>query len=183
MNYYFLVASLPAVSLQAPPAWSWEVFRAEAARHLSADALLELEAVAAGQAGRSVFSQAWAQHETQLRNAVARARASRREQDAAPHLRAHEGYRVALEHRVSEAFGKPNPLERERTLDEARWAHAEALALAVPFGLEAVLAYAIKLRIALRWAGLEDEVGRAALLAAVQGVRDAARSELEMVST
>lgn len=175
MKLYFLVASLPAVSLQAPPEWSWDAFRAESARHLSAADAAELDDVDAAREGRSPFSKAWAQHEAQLRNAVARARASRREVDAGPHLRAHRGFSVALEHRVAEAFGKPNPLERERTLDQARWEKAEALALTSPFGLEALLAYGIKLRLAQRWATLDDEAGRAALLGAVQGVRDAAR--------
>jgi hypothetical protein len=65
-----------------------------------------------------------------------------------------------VEKAVTDAFAKPNPLERELTLDRCRWQLADDLALRAAFGLSAVLAYAVKLQIAARWAGLKDEPGR-----------------------
>jgi hypothetical protein len=61
---------------------------------------------------------------------------------------------------VTDAFTRINPLEQEAELDRARWVLADDLALTEPFGLAGILAFAVKLRIAERWAGFDEEKGR-----------------------
>lgn len=178
MKFYYFVASLPALKLGEPPPLGLAEFRAEAARLLPPDAVAELEAVLAGDRGatRSGLADCWFDAETQLRNAVATVRAGRRGVEAGPYLRAHRGYSASLEQAVTEAFGKPHPLEREWALEAQRWNVADDLSRTTPFGLEAVLAYGLKLRMAERWAALQDDAGRAALQEAVQQVRERARA-------
>ena len=50
-----------------------------------------------------------------------------------------------------------DPLERELALDRHRWALLDEMAAAPPFGVQAVFAYALKLRIVEKWAALSDE--------------------------
>lgn len=176
MSFGYFVASLPTPALGAPAPLSLAQFRADAARLLPRDAVAEMDAVLAGDrsAARSAFAAQWFDVETQLRNAVARTRAARRDVEAAPYLHPHGGFRVSIEDAVSSAYAKPNPLEREMALDRARWSAADEFSLFEPFGIGAVLAYAVKLRIAERWASLSDDAGRSALEDAVSRVRGAA---------
>jgi hypothetical protein len=173
VSFYYFVASLPALTLAAPPPQSFAAFRAEVARLLPPSVGRELDAVVAGGApgAGSGFASAWHDHEVQLRNAVARARALRRNEEVAPFLKPCRGFSLAIEQAVGEAYGKPNPLERELALDQIRWSSADELARTEAFGLEAVLAYGVKLKMVERWAALSDEAGRIALLAAVKQVR------------
>lgn len=178
MNFYYFVASLPALKLGEPAPMGLAEFRAEAARLLPPAAVAELGSLLGGDraAVRSSMATRWFDAETQLRNAVATVRAARRGVEVGPHLRPHGGFSARLEQVVAEAYGKPNPLEREMALDGQRWSMADELARATPFGLEAVLAYGLKLQLVERWAALQDEAGRTALREAVQQVRDRARA-------
>ena len=175
MSYYYFVASLPTLTLGAPASASLADFRAEAVRLLPAETVAELEAVLQADHGsaRSTFAARWFAAETQLRNAVARTRAARRGVEALPFLHEHAGFSVQIEQAVTEAYGRGNPLERELALDRLRWAQLEELSRESPFGVEAVLAYGLKLQLVERWAGLTDEAGQAALQAAVKQVREA----------
>lgn len=175
MSFYYFVASLPALALEAPAPMRLDEFRAEAARLLPADAVRELEAVLAGRAAQATsdFARRWFAQATQIRNAVAAVRAGRRGVEAAPHLRPHAGFSAYLDQAVAEAYGKPHPLERERALDRLRWEVLDELVRPEPFGLAAVLAYGLKLGLAERWTPLTDEAGRAALLDTVKRVREA----------
>jgi len=53
----------------------------------------------------------------------------------------------------------PHPLERERALDRIRWRMLDELALMPAFGVQAVYAYALKLRLLEKWQKLSDEHG------------------------
>lgn len=174
MSFYYFVASLPALNLSAPPAMPFATFRAEVERLLPRSVGGALDALVAGRPADSAFARDWADHEVQLRNAVVRARAARRDEDASPFLRPAHGFQLAVEQAVNEAYGKPNPLERELVLDQVRWKVADELSRDSAFGLEAVLAYGLKLKLAERWAGLTDQAGQSALLDAVKEVRTAA---------
>jgi hypothetical protein len=61
---------------------------------------------------------------------------------------------------VDDAFEQPDPLKREKELDEARWMLAESLQGYDPMGVSVALGYAIKLTLALRWANLNVAAGR-----------------------
>ncbi len=175
MRFYYLVASLPALRLDEPPLLALPAFLEEVAR-LAPALSGELKALLAGRPedARSGFARGWFSTDTQLRNAVARLRAVRLGVEAGPHLRPHDGFSMALQQAAQEAFAKPDPLARERALDEARWVSAEQLALAAPFGPEAVFAYGVRLQLAEAWAARRAERGAERLQEAVQQVRAAA---------
>ncbi len=159
MPYHYLVASLPLLSFGEPPPFSSREFLARCAGVLDADHLEALEALFAGRSlGGGAAAEDWSARETQLRNAVARARAGRLGVDSRGFERDHRGYDVLLGQAVANALGK-TPLESERGLDRERWRIAEELTFRDPFGFGAVLGFALKLRITERWAGLSDEAG------------------------
>lgn len=173
MSFYYFVASLPMISLTAPPPLTTDAFMADARRLLDRETVAELEALMSGAWDRAggAFAARWRDAETQLRNALARARAVQQELDPTPYLRPHAGFSVYVEQAVVEAYAKANPLERELSLDRFRWALLEEWARTNPFGRDAVLAYGMKLALAHRWAALSDEKGRARFEATVQAVR------------
>lgn len=159
-KYWYLVASLPVLRLGEKPSMDAAGFRAACAGFLSdeensaVEALLENREPPAGAA-----SSLW-NSEVQLRDAVVRIRAKNRGTDAARFIRTHDGFSVSIEKMVTDAFTRPNPLEQEMELDRARWALADELALTDPFGFPGVLAFAVKVRLADRWARMDEETGR-----------------------
>ena len=165
MSHYYLVASLPSVSLGDPTPIAEEELLDRCSRFLTAAEMDELKRMLAGRYDECVtpFALKWRRAETQWRNAAARARAASRGVEAAPYLKPHEGFDIELEKTVADAFSKSNPLEKERELDRFRWRLLDDLVFAEAFEFSAVLAYALKLRIAARWAGLTEEAGRAKL--------------------
>lgn len=159
-KYWYLVSSLPMLRLGEKPPMDAAAFRAACAMHLSdvemaaADAVLENREPPAGAA-----SNLW-NSEVQLRDAIVRVRAKNRGTDAARFLRPHAGFSVSVEKMVTDAFTRLNPLEQEMELDRARWVLADELAQTDPFGLPGVLAFAVKVRLAGRWASMNEETGR-----------------------
>ena len=162
MSYYYLAASLPALSLDHPPALSWMEFRALCADHLRATDLVALDQLDGGNRPASThpFVRNWQRSETRIRNAVARRRGARRGRDASVFLREQIGVDLQCEARVEQAFARANPLERERDLDAWRWECAERLAGYDPFSSSALLAYGLKLLLAERWQAIDIETGR-----------------------
>lgn len=161
MNHWYLVASLPYLRFGEKPPVSRSAFLAACGNWLAEEELAVLRAVlenrdpaGGGAAGR------WWNGEVQLRDAVARVRARNRSADAARFIRPHEGFSASIEKAVTDAFTRSNPLEQEAELDRARWELADELALTAPFGFPGILAFAVKLRIAERWAGLSDVSGQ-----------------------
>ena len=161
-NHWYLVSSLPVLRLGEKPAMSVDTFRAACVGHLSEDECLAVEAVLETREPEAGGTPAvrWWNREVQLRDAVVRVRAKTRGTDATPFLKPYVGFSVAIEKQVVDAFSRPNPLEQELVLDRARWVLADELALTAPFGFPGVLAFAIKVRIAERWAELDEETGK-----------------------
>ena len=169
MPYYYLVASLPTLSFAAPNPISSDELFARSTGVLAPDHLAILAAVQQGRAlTGSPFIEEWTAREIQLRNAVARSRGKRLGVDPRSFQRDHTGYDVSLEQVVSDALAQHTPLEREQALDRWRWRLVDQLALLCPFGLSAILAYALKLRIAERWAGLTEAAGQGMLEETIQ---------------
>ncbi len=178
-GYLYLVSSLPALSPDQAPPLSPDEFRFHCQGVLSAEDLAELDAVLQGRPGdgRSVFCKEWAAADTQIRNSVAKARGAKLGVEAKPFLKSHSGYRVWLDKEVSDALAKANPLACEIALDGARWKVVDDLARADAQGLAAVLAFAVKLRLASRWGAMEEAAGRARLDGLVEQLeRDAEKS-------
>lgn len=161
MNHWYLVSSLPYLRFGEKPAVSRVAFLSVCAGWLSEtetdvlQAVLDNRAPAAGRA-----AQCWWNSEVQLRDAVVRVRAKNRGADAGRFVQPHDGFSVSIEKAVTDAFTRANPLEQEAELDRARWTMADELALTEPFGFAGILAFAVKLRIAERWAGLDAAAGQ-----------------------
>ncbi|MFA7369466.1 MAG: DUF2764 family protein [Kiritimatiellales bacterium] len=161
MNHWYLVSSLPYLRFGEKPLVSRAAFLASCADWLSAEDVAVLRAVFENRCpSGNEIARCWQDGETELRNAVVRVRAKNRGADAARFIRPCEGFSVSIEKMVTDAFTRANPLEQEAELDRIRWAQADELALTAPFGFAGVFAFAVKLRIAERWAGLDDEKGR-----------------------
>jgi len=164
MAYYYLIASLPSLSLDTPPSLSFAAFSALCAEHLAPHDLAAVKAIGDGSwldapPAHPVLA-AWREVETTIRNAIVRDRASRTDREAAPFLREQTGLDAEIPHAVAEAFGRHTPLERERAIDQLRWRRLSALAGFDPFAPAAVLVYALHLRIAERWATMNRDLGR-----------------------
>lgn len=161
MNYYYLIASLPTLSLESAPPMSLDRFRTLCSEHLGDDDLAALDELIGRRAIPTghPFVADWNDKEVLLRNTLAGVRAARQKRDAAPYLHEVAGSDTAVEKAAHDAFTRGNPLERELALDRFRWHTIDELTGFDPFSPRAVLAYALKLRLAERWAGMSREKG------------------------
>lgn len=158
--YTYLVSSLPTLVMGNPPPFRGDDFLFRLQGVLPDFERAQVAAILAGNpVGGSPFAEAWQSRETQMRNAIVRARASVQNLDARGMLRGHPGFDVSVSTAVVNAFAKEDPLERELDLDRCRWHLAEELAWPDMFGFGAVLAFAVKLRIVSRWADMNDKTG------------------------
>lgn len=161
MNHWYLVSSLPYLRFGEKPPIQRADFLSACSGWLSEPEIEVLKAVLDNVQPPEGVAGVWWNGEVQLRDAVVRVRAKSRGIDASRYARPYEGFSATIEKLVSDAFARPNPLEVEEELDRTRWMLAEDIALTDAFGFPAVLAFAVKLRIAERWAVLEDEAGKA----------------------
>jgi hypothetical protein len=160
MNHWYLVSSLPYLRFGEKPPTSRVEFLTACAGWLTEADVAVLQAVFENRCPPdSDIARRWWNGEVELRDAVVRVRAKNRGVDAGRFIQPHEGFSVSIEKMVTDAFTRANPLEQEAELDRARWALADELALIAPFGFAGILAFAVKLRIAERWAGLGDKEG------------------------
>jgi len=163
--YYYLVASLPWLTLGTePPLTSADLVGACEGQLSDAD-MTDLGSIVAGRVAdvtHPAFS-TYVARDTQLRDALARLRGARVGVDAAPFERPFAGFDIAIERLAVEAMGITDPLGRELALDRYRFKLLEELALPSPFGAIAVLAYAQRLLLAERWWALTEEIGRVTL--------------------
>jgi hypothetical protein len=161
MSHWYLVSSLPYLRFGEKPVISCSALLAACGSWLKEEELVVLRAAVENRDPASGCVAAnWWNGEVQLRNAVVRVRAKNRSADASRFLLPHEGFSVSIERMVTDAFTRANPLELEADLDRARWVLADELALTAPYGFAGILAFAVKLRIAERWAGFDEEKGR-----------------------
>ena len=161
MDYYYIVASLPYIEFGHAPPLSEEQFLLQCQGMLSGRKMREVESILAGRIEEceSGYGCHLVSAETQLRNAVARIRASKRGVDPRPFLREHARFYGWVEKLANDAFARDNPRERELALDHARWHIADELAGVKPFTFGRVLAFAVKLRIAIRWDRMDKQAG------------------------
>lgn len=162
MKYYYLVAGLPTLELGEPPPRAAADFLSACSHLVGPAELEELRRAVEGRTHEGVtdFLKQWTRTDTQLRNAAARVRAGKLSVEAGAHVKDHAGWDTYVEKAVADAYAKPNPLERELALDHFRWKALDEMTLMEPFGLGALLAYAIRLRMATRWAAMEEKSGR-----------------------
>ena len=160
MNYYYFTATLPVLNLDSQPPLKIDEFLESCRTHLAeGDMLAVREAIAADGAVTQALSRSWRAQDAALRNAIVRARASRMDVDSSPHL--HEStIDTTCEQAVADAYASGNPHERELALDCFRWSLLDDMAGFNPFSLNAIVAYAVKLRLVERWSALDGDRGR-----------------------
>lgn len=158
MDYWYLVSSLPYLRIGEKPPMGAEAFRAACIGWVEDDELAVIDAALENREP-PMGAADWWNGEVQLRDAVVRVRAKNRGTDAASFIKPHDGFSVTIEKMVTDAFTRPDPLEQEMELDRTRWSLVDELAVADSFGFPAVLAFAVKVRIAERWAGMDEEAG------------------------
>jgi len=149
MSTDYIVASLPPLSLDAPAPIDWGRFTALA--------------------GEDVVPAAWTDLETQLRNALARAR------NGESHQRPAEGCSLYWQNRVTACFQEKDVLKRENLLDRVWWdAAGELTPPSNPLGAGALATYAVRLKIVLKRAKISAEAGNAAFDKLTQPTRHTA---------
>ena len=162
-SYYYLVASLPTLSLDEEPSITPAEFLASCDQWLDADDARDVHDLMDNHSERvkAACIHQWQARETEIRNTIARLRAAKVHADAEPFLRPCRELDLYTEKAVAEAMSRPQPLERELGLDRLRWSLLDDLSRFDPFGLPAVIAYALKLKLVERWSALTVEKGRA----------------------
>lgn len=166
MKYPYFAASLPELALGSTTELTLRGFVEDCRRMLDPGDAEEIAALIEGrprEGGSSAYAE-WVQADIQLRNEVAKVRASRQPAatDERKFLRPHRGYRVWLDDAVQDALSRTSPLEREHALDRIRWTYAEELAASEEtFGQAFLIAYAIKLTLVHRWQAMSVEKGQA----------------------
>ncbi|MCL1921757.1 MAG: hypothetical protein FWG50_11925 [Kiritimatiellaeota bacterium] len=162
MSRYYLIASLPTLSLEQPPQITAEAFLLSCREQLGRAEAEAAEALMTGAGSAHPFVSAWREKDTLLRNAVAKARARAAGADASRWLRHAQGCDAQVERLAEDAMQQPDPAKQERALDKARWVAVEGLQGLDPMGANVPLAYAVKLALALRWAALDAGRGQEA---------------------
>jgi Protein of unknown function (DUF2764) len=162
MSTYYLISSLPALSLDQRPSLTRESYLSLCRAQLSATDADAVEALLGDKTASHPFVVAWRDKETILKNAIAYARATKVNADVEPWIRPTQGCDISYEVLVDEVFQLADPLQRERGLDKLRWMIAESLQAHDPMDVTVALAYAIKLKLAWRWAKLNTESGQTA---------------------
>lgn len=173
MNCYYVVASLPTLALGEPPPFPVAEVPRRLANVLEDPQKAMVEKFVMGRESEvdSPFVRRWLDLETQIRNVCAKVRAGRRGVESRPFEHPQEGYAVWIERAVHDAFARPNPLEREMSLDRLRWRILDELTVAEPFGFNAVLAWILKLRLVERWNGWRPDAGQVRFEEAVSAIR------------
>ena len=161
MSYTYFAATLSALSFDGEPTMTETEFRGLCKEYLSASDFATLSALSNGGESSNTFVRKWRNSDTQLRNAVARMRASRIGDgaDASKWLHSHVGFEVSTETAVAAAFQEPNPMRREMAIERIRWNLAGELAGFDAFSAETLFAYAIRLGILCRRATADVDKG------------------------
>ena len=153
MSIDYIVASLPALVFGERAPMSRDCFLSACGRH----ARRVREAVSGG---------AWADLETQLRNAAAAARGGE------GFLRPASGCSLFWRERVAACFAEKDVAKRDEMLDRVWWdAAGELTSPSDPLGFGALATYAIRLGIAAKRSGISAGKGEEAFEKLVSGVK------------
>lgn len=162
MSLIYLLSSLPTLTFGTPPALTPEAFLEACHEQLNPTDAHAAAALLRGEPCTHPFALAWQDKETILRNAIARLRARRINQEATRWLHTPQGCDSQIESLVEDAFEEPDALKREQALDKARWLIAEELEGPDPLSVKMVFGYAIRLALAIRWTQINVESGQKA---------------------
>ena len=161
MEYVYLVTSLPHLDFAGAPPFTSAELLFSCGGVLRQDHWEDLRAIVADRPRdvRAPEARRLVDAETRLRNALARIRAQRAGVDHAAGAHPHAGFEARADEVAARAMAVADPLEREMLLDRHRWALLDEAASQPAFGVQAVFAYAFKLRIVEKWAALSEQGG------------------------
>ncbi|WP_027185288.1 DUF2764 family protein [Desulfovibrio inopinatus] len=165
-SQYYLVASLPRLVLGQRPPFDEDRFLSLCEGVLSPSEQEDVGLALAGLGedsttlGHHPFLHGWRRSMIQMRNALACSRAHGKHVDAATCTLEHTGYSGYIQNVAAHAVDAENPRDAEMELDLARWKMVEELLPQDPFDFAVVLAFAVRLRLAWRWARMDETVGR-----------------------
>lgn len=164
MDYYFLVAQLPALAYGQNAPMSSAAFLELCAANLSkADAALlpycVLGTNSAGEfnATSSSFINKWRARERTLVLNLAEGRAAKQKRDSGAGSVPHDD--AGAEAQAKAALAQDNPLEAEFLIDKGRWDAIESFTGASYFGVNVIYAYLLKLRLIERRMSFKTEEG------------------------
>lgn len=163
-NYFYLISSLPTLTLGGDMLYSSQEFMDYCKLQLSESEYARLEQVALLPSDTSISPahERWNAFETELRNAAVHIRANKKKCDPTPYLKASKAMFGGLETHVQDAFSH-HPMGMEKHLDETRWQFLDGLIVGKDFTFDAVVVYKIKLLLKEKRYGLERDEGRDAL--------------------
>ena len=162
-NAVYISASLPFLRFGDTPPFSVADLRNRCSSVMSEKELATFDAVVNGEPNDDPFVSAYQAHETQLKNILGHARAASWGPDVRFTERPFPGYDVTFAKMVTDAFARPDPLEREQDLDRARFWLLDQLAPDEE-SMAFLYAFAKKLQICERWSRISEEAGNAAVL-------------------
>lgn len=158
--YTYLISSLPTLTFGSKPPFSLEVFMQKCASFIP-EAELEIIKQAVSQGaftlkddGREVLKK-WRYFDINLRNELSKVRAARKKVDSSKYLRHGEYFEPQIIHIAALALRNPSIFEAERALDLERWRLLDELSFGHYFDFDALLIYALKLKILERWLKIE----------------------------
>jgi len=162
VEYIYLMASLPGLELGTPPPLTSADLLHLSKGILRDDHWEDLRAILEDRPGDARAPEAcrYVDLDTQLRNSLLRLRAQRAGVPYADLLRPQSGHDVRVGATAARAMAADSPIERELILDRHRWALLDEIAALPAFGVQAVFAYGFKLRLAEKWAAMDEEAGR-----------------------
>ena len=120
------------------------------------------------------LAQEYLRFESALRHSAMKIRAAKLGASFAAPKPGHTFFDPEADRMVRAAFAAPNPVERERILDTARWTKLDELEAKnlTRFNFDTLCAYAIRLQIAGKWAARTAGDSAAGLDRTVSAVRD-----------
>ncbi len=145
-RYYFL-SSLPMLRFQDHAPLTWERFLSEAKGNISESDYRLLCGIPQGLDGGNAFLKRWASQNAKLDDAL---NAQRRQKLGRPSTDGVVFREYEIEHMANAAVSAKNPLEAEISLMQFRYDFLEKAKGFEPFSENALLAYALQLRILLR---------------------------------
>jgi len=154
--YTYLLSSLPALSFGAKPPISLGEFFDLCSRTIEPESLEELKNAVSnpGWKLRNLSAEIlgkWQYFDISLRNELARARAARVKKDPLKYSRPDICPAAEVTHIAMTAYRNKNIIETEKYLDLERWRFLDAQTALNYFDINALVGYALKLKILTRW--------------------------------
>lgn len=172
----YLLSSFPMLSFDGLPPFTYEQFIHRCRDFVSegeAELLMSIpDALKAGVEPRDRTLERWIEFEVGVRNEGVRLRAERLQWNAERYLRKDGAQpNTEITHLVQESRRSSDPLEGERVLDRARWRALDELGRGHYFDTGALVIYALKLQILLRWQRIRESDGTQQLEAALERIK------------